>query len=106
MNTLEHIQSSLVALRSLRKSGQLDDPLFCKMAVSLCAELVDAGEHQEAMDVLRGLPAEYFQVDQYQQLLDDEEYCASAFTVAEALVAKGYLKATEPVAINMRRGIA
>lgn len=96
----------LAALRHLRKSGQLSEPLYCKEVVKLAAMRADQKEFESSVDLLRGLPREYFEKSHYQQMKDDEDFADISFNLALTLVENGYAPEDPTKLINMKPGMA
>lgn len=103
----EKVDEQFQALRTLKKQKQLDIADFGKMAVLLATVLVDAKLIDEAIELLREVPSQYFTDIQLDQMLDNESYCEAAIKVAEAIEGSAKAKQTaEAKLFTMPRGQA
>ncbi len=103
--TVEQLEMTLAALRQMRRTGAITDIVYAKEIVKLAAEYVTAGLDDEALVLLQGLPPDYFVKDgpQYQQMLDDTDYCATAYFVAQNLKSR---IGDRPPVVNVPAGVA
>lgn len=95
MSAKENVDQHLLALKTLKAEGKLDDSSFYKMVVCLSSEYIAAGEPHSALALLQSIPKGYYEEVQRQQMLEDSEYAEVAVEIAKRLVEAGVVSIEE-----------
>lgn len=81
----EYVRKSVEALKSLKNQGKIDENSYYKMIVCVSSEYIAQHMFDEAADLIRTIPSTYFEKEQREQMLEDEEYATVAVSIAKKL---------------------
>lgn len=111
--TRHELTELLATCRQLHKDGTIESDVFHQLVFKIASEYLNIGETDTGLDLLRGLPREYYDQTVLDQMEETVEFCDLAYDVAKYLVDNKHVTITDSEEsadpdqqINMKPGLA